>query len=104
MTATSKRSSNGRPYRRRSDDERIEELQSRIAELQAKVQAKKRKDSPVLKEIPKLQKRLRRFAQLALDNGRHDISNTTMAFVAGLERIHATAVKHAALEADDGDD
>ena len=32
-------------------------------------------------------KRLRDFAQLAMQSGRHDMANTTMAFMAGLERM-----------------
>ena len=85
-------SSSRRKYRRRSDNERIGELQSRIEELQAKITARKRKDSPVLKEIPKIQRRLQKFAQMALDHGRADLANTTTAFVAGLDRIyHADA-------------
>lgn len=77
-----------RRYKRRSDEERIQELQSRIESLQAKIEARKRKDSPVLKEIPKVQKRLQKFSQMALDYGRHDIANTTTAFIAGLDRIY----------------
>ena len=43
----------------------------------------------VVREIPKLQKRLRDFAQLSADNGREDIANTVVAFIAGLDRMSA---------------
>jgi molecular chaperone GrpE (heat shock protein) len=81
MTMTDKRS-----YNRRSDDERIAELQAKIQALQGKLEAKQREDLPVLREIPKVQRRLRKFAQLAVNHGRHDLANSTLAFLAGLER------------------
>ena len=80
-----------RNYRRRSEDERIEALQAEIDSLREKIEAKKRKDMPVLKEIPKIQRRLQKFVQMAVDYERHDIANTTLAFLAGLERIHSEA-------------
>jgi hypothetical protein len=82
MTPTTKRT-----YRRRSEEERIAELEQRIDQLKKKLESKERQDSPLLKQIPKLQTRLRKFAQLAMECGRPDVSNTTVAFVAGLDRI-----------------
>lgn len=76
-----------RRYNRRSDDQRIQELEHRIEELKAKQAAREKRDDPVVREIPKVQKRLRKFAQLAMDNNRPDIANTTTAFAAALERI-----------------
>jgi hypothetical protein len=76
-----------RKYKRRSDQERIAELERRIAEVKAKQVAKEKKDDPVLREIPKLQRQLRKFAQLSADHNRPDISNSILAFTAGLERI-----------------
>lgn len=76
-----------RRYNRRSDDERIAELEERIRNLQAKAVMREKKADPVIKEIPKVQRRLTKFAQLALDNGRQDIANSITAFNAGLERI-----------------
>ena len=78
-----------RPYNRRSDDQRIAELQSKIEELKRKVDNRHRPDQVVVREIPKLQKRLRDFAQLSADNGREDIANTVVAFIAGLDRMSA---------------
>jgi molecular chaperone GrpE (heat shock protein) len=76
-----------RSYRKRTDDERIAQLQAQIDSLQRKVEKRERHDVPVLKEIPKVQKRLKRFAQTAVNYGREDLANSTMAFVAGLERM-----------------
>jgi molecular chaperone GrpE (heat shock protein) len=81
MSTTTKRN-----YRRRTDEERIAELESKLQNLQKKVEAKTRPDLPVLKEIPKLQRRLKAFAQLAVNYGRADLANSTMAFSAGLDR------------------
>jgi molecular chaperone GrpE (heat shock protein) len=82
MTSATRRS-----YSRRSDDERIAELQSKIEELKQKMETRQRPDMVVLREIPKIQKKLRRFAQVAADNGRDDIANSTVAFIAGLDRM-----------------
>ena len=76
-----------RKYHRRSDEERIADLEKRIAELKAKQALRDKKDNPVLREIPKLQRHLRKFAQLAMDHSRPDISNSTWAFTTALERI-----------------
>ena len=75
-----------RKYKRRSADERIANLQSKIDDLQKKVEATARPDLAVIRDIPRVQRRLRRFAQLAINYGRDDLANSTMAFVAGLDR------------------
>ncbi len=75
-----------RSYRRRTDEELIEEYKNQITELENRMQAKERKDIPVVKEVPKVKKKLAQFAQLCVDHGRNDLSNTTMAFLATLER------------------
>ncbi len=76
-----------RSYRRRTDEERIAELEKKLADMKMRVESKTRQDSAVLKDIPRVQKRLRKFAQLAIDHGREDLANSTMAFVAGLDRV-----------------
>lgn len=101
---TSSTTSEKRRYRRRSDDERIEELETRIRELQAKVEAKKRQDEPILKDIPRLQKRLRKFSQLAFDHGRHDIANSAVAFATSLSRYHDEAYGPKATEHPEGEE
>lgn len=75
-----------RAYTRRSDEERIAELQAQISNLQTKVAQKERPDAALLREVPRVQRRLRKFAQKALDLGRADLANSVLAFIAGLER------------------
>ncbi|MBK8179882.1 MAG: hypothetical protein IPK67_13570 [Planctomycetes bacterium] len=79
-----------RSYARRSDEDRIAQLEQRIHELQerAKLKAERshRPDQAVLKSIPKVARHLRKFADLAMSKGRADIATSTWAFMAGLER------------------
>lgn len=82
-----------REYKRRSDKERIEELQAKIESLEKRVSERKHKDSPVHREAKKIQRALRRFAQVAIDNGRADLANSTQAFAAGLQRSLTTEVE-----------
>jgi molecular chaperone GrpE (heat shock protein) len=76
-----------RSYRRRSDEERLNELQDRLSKLKERVAERKRKDSPLHRELSRTRRTLRSLAQTAQDNGRADISNSTLAFLAGLERM-----------------
>lgn len=80
-----------RNYKRRTEDERIAELEARVSEIKARLEAKKKKDSPVLREWAKTQRVLRKFAQIALDNGRADLSLSAEAFAAGVERSIQTS-------------
>ncbi len=75
-----------RSYHRRSDEELIAELQDKIQMVERRMQAKTREDAAVLKQLPKVSRNLRKFAQLATDHGRGDLSNMTIAFLAGLQR------------------
>ncbi|MFT4539940.1 MAG: hypothetical protein ACI841_005082 [Planctomycetota bacterium] len=74
-----------RSYIRRSDEELIGALEQQIKQIEARKQSKMRKDSPVLKEVPKVKRKLSAFAQLCMDHDRHDLVNTVMAFLATLE-------------------
>lgn len=76
---------------RRSDAERIAALQAKIESLRNKASEASRPDQVVLREAPKLHKRLRDFAQLANDNGRGDVANSIVAFIAGLDRMMQSA-------------
>lgn len=78
-------SSSKRTYRRRTDEERIAELQAQLAELQDRKRLQSRRNDPLVIEIPKIKKRLLKFAQLAMDSGRGSIANSVTAFNAGLE-------------------
>ncbi len=75
-----------RSYNRRSDEQLINDLQDQIKRVEARLQAKDRVDAPVLKEVPKVARTLRRFAQIATDHDRTDLSNMAIAFLSGLER------------------
>jgi len=87
MTTIKNESASRRDYNRRSDEQRIAELEARIAEIQAREDAKRRKDDPVIKDVPKLQRRLRKFAQLAAQHERLDIANSVTAWVSSLDRM-----------------
>lgn len=93
-----KKKTTRRSYNRRSDEDRIKELEERIRSLQAKALMREKKTDPVIKEIPKVQRRLMKFAQLASDNGRLDIANSVTAFNSGLERILRTETEKAIRE------
>lgn len=96
---------NKRNYRRRSDEERIAELEAKIEAVQRKMQQQKRPDEAVLRELPKVHKMLRRFAQMAVDNGRGDLASSTMAFMAGLDRMsHAVDAEPARRRARESDE
>ena len=75
-----------RSYHRRSDDERIADLQSKIAQLEVRIETDKRPDGEVLSQFPKVKRNLGKFAQLCVDNGRQDLSNSTLAFLNVLEK------------------
>lgn len=76
-----------RTYNRRTPEQQIADLEAEIAKQKAKLEAATKAEDPVLKEIPKLVKRLRKFAQEAHDGKRADIGNSTSAFAASLERM-----------------
>ena len=74
-----------RTYTRRSDTERIEELEAKLAKVKARLAERKLRDSALHRETKKVERVLRRFAQTAMDEGREDITNSTLAFLAGLK-------------------
>jgi hypothetical protein len=79
-----------RAYKRRSEDEKIAELNAKIEELKRRVELRQRKDGPVFKELNKLRRALVRFSQTAMECERADLSMMTQAFLAGLERSAGT--------------
>ena len=79
-----------RSYHRRTADERVADLDKKIAELKARQAARDKKDDPVLREIKKLLTRLKKFIQHAHDHKRPDVANSVMAFKSMLERILTT--------------
>ena len=101
-----------RSYKRRTDEERIADLQRQIElekeRLAARKDAerKKREVNPAVKKIPQLAKHLQKFSQLAVDNGRLDLSNMVTMFLVGLHRIYdeESAAKAQDLPAEDAID
>lgn len=83
-----------RKYTRRTEAERIAELEDKIRAIRKRMESKTRKDAPVLKEIPKLKRAVQRFSQVAIDHDRQDLSNTCLAFLAGLERAAKDVPEH----------
>jgi hypothetical protein len=79
-----------RSYNRRSEDQRIADLESKIHRIKERMEMKQRKDSPVLREVTRVQRLLRKFAQTAQDHGRADLAMSTQAFAAGLDRLANT--------------
>jgi len=77
-----------RSYRRRTPEQVISDLEAEIARQKGRLEAKEKASDPILSEIPKLQKRLRKFAQAAFDGKRNDIGNSVTAFVSSLDRIY----------------
>ena len=76
-----------RQYTRRTDEEMIADLEAKISSIKGRIEAKHRKDSPVLKKWKRVQKTLSTFAQLAMDHDRADVANSVTAFVAGTNRL-----------------
>ena len=74
-----------REYNRRTDEERLSELESQLEKLKSKVQQQQRPDAPVLEEIEKVKKVLTKFSQTCADHGRTDMVNTVMVCLHTLE-------------------
>jgi hypothetical protein len=75
-----------RSYNRRTEEDRIRELQEKVALLKARMEARQREDLGLVRAWPKLKKQLLAFADRALANKREDVAVSAQAFVAGIER------------------
>lgn len=75
-----------RTYTRRTDADRISELEQKISKIKTRIETRQVRDSPVAREAAKVQRALKKFAQLAVDEGRKDLANSVEAFGAGFER------------------
>ena len=82
-----------REYNRRTDEERLSELESQLEKLKGKVQQQQRPDAPVLEEIEKVKKVLNKFSQTCADHGRTDMANSVMAFLHTLDH-QAKSIPH----------
>lgn len=76
---------------RRTDEELLRDLEAKLAELKQRAEQRKQRETPVSKQAAKLVKAARKFAQLAQDHNRTDLSLTAQAFAAGLERAASQA-------------
>jgi hypothetical protein len=95
MTTESQNSTAKRGYRRRSDAERLsalqrklEEAQQRLKQREARKELAKHVPNPATLKIPRLTKHLREFAAFAHIQGRLDYYNSTIAFVAMMDRLY----------------
>ena len=77
-----------RSYNRRTSEQIIADLEAQIALQKEKIEAKNKANDPVLKEIPKVRRQLRKFAQIAENGDRKDISNSVTAFITSLDRMY----------------
>ena len=90
-----------RAYRRRTDEERIADLERQIELEKQKIakqkeaEQRKREINPAVKKIPQLAKHLQKFSQTAVDHGRLDLSNMVTMFLVGLQRIHSEETERA---------
>ena len=82
-----------REYNRRTDEERLNELESQLEKLKDKVHQEQRSDAPVLKEIKKVKTALNKFSQICVDHGRTDMANSVMAFLHTLDH-QAKSIPH----------
>ena len=80
-----------RAYKRRSTEQIVADLEAEIARQKAKIEARSKATDPILREIPKLQKRLRKFAQAAHNAKRADIANAASGFASSLDRMYQDA-------------
>jgi uncharacterized coiled-coil protein SlyX len=76
-----------RTYNRRTPEQLIADLEAKIAFQKEKIEAKSMANDPVLKEVPKIKRQLRKFAEVANAGGRKDIANSVTAFVVSLDRM-----------------
>jgi len=75
-----------RSYSRRTTEEKLHELEAKLATARARLEAEKERNSPLRRDWLKAQKALRIFIQTATDEGRSDLALSAEAFAAGTER------------------
>ncbi|HJO26033.1 MAG: hypothetical protein CMK00_09415 [Planctomycetes bacterium] len=74
-----------RAYNRRTEEQRITDLESKIAEIKQRQIDRERNDSPVIKELPKLRRQLTKFSTIAIEHGRKDLANSAQLFLAAIQ-------------------
>ena len=75
-----------RSYSRRTPEQRLHDLEAKLAEARAKLESEKERNSPLRRDWIKAQKALRNFIQTATSEGRSDLALSAEAFTAGTDR------------------
>jgi Skp family chaperone for outer membrane proteins len=74
---------------RRTEEEMLRDLETKLAQLREKAEARKQREGPMVKATKKLVKSVRKYAEQAQSEGRTDLALSAQAFAAGLERAAA---------------
>ena len=75
-----------RSTERRSEDQQIADLESKIREVEERMKRKELRSSPIHKEFARFKKHAARFVQACADEGRPDITNSVLGVLAVTER------------------
>ena len=75
-----------RPATRRTEDQQIADLQTKIREVEERMKRKEIESSPLHKEFARFKKHAARFAQACTDEDRTDIANSVLGVLAVTER------------------
>lgn len=71
---------------RRTEDQQIADLQTKIREVEERMKRKEIQSSPLHKEFARFKKHAARFAQSCTDEDRTDIANSVLGVLAVTER------------------
>ncbi|QDV06257.1 hypothetical protein Poly30_17650 [Planctomycetes bacterium Poly30] len=83
---TGGRASKSRSSQRRSEDQLIEDLESKIREVEERMKRREVKSSPLHKEFERFKKQAARFVQACADEKRQDIANSVLGVLSVTER------------------
>ena len=75
-----------RATQRRTEDQQIEDLQTKIREVEERMKRREIQSSPLHKEFARFKKHAARFAQACTDENRADISNSVLGVLSVTER------------------
>ena len=78
--------SHTRATRRRTEDQQIADLESKIREVEERMKRKAIESSPIHKEFARFKKHAARFVQSCADENRTDIANSVLGVLAVTER------------------
>ncbi len=75
-----------RPTSRRTEDQQIADLESKIREVEERMKRKQIQSSPLHKEFARFKKHAARFVQACTDEERADIANSVLGILTVTER------------------